>query len=70
MSGLSIVARLLSAVTNIASVVTIAFGYCTRIEPYRRMGRVYDRMLRVTEAERTAVGPPQAMVDNDYGDLP
>ncbi len=70
MSSLSTAAQLLSAVTNIAFVVIIAFGYYMMIKLYRQMVKVYDRMLHVTEAQRTAMGRPQVIVDDDYGRLP
>jgi hypothetical protein len=38
------------------------------IKLYRQTVNVYDRMLHVTEARRTALGCPQVIVD-DYGRL-
>lgn len=40
------------------------------IRLYRQMVKVYDRMLHVTEAQRTAMGRPQVIVDDDYARLP
>ncbi len=40
------------------------------IRLYRQMVKVYDRMLHVTEDQRTAMGRPQVIVDTNYGDLP
>lgn len=68
--NISTIAQLLSAATNVLFVVVIAIGYYMMIKLYRHMVKGYDQMLQVTEAQRTAMGRPQVIVDNDYGDLP
>ena len=70
MSNFTSIAQLLSAGTNLVFVVIVAVGYYMTIRLYRRMIAGYDRMLSVTEAQRTAMGRPQVIVDTDYGDLP
>jgi hypothetical protein len=70
MDTLNTVAQIASAVTNLLFVVIIAIGYFLMIRLYRQMVRVYDRMLQVTEAQRTALGRPQVIVDDDYDRLP
>ncbi len=64
------IAQLVSAATNLIFVLVIAVGYYMMIKLYRRMVAVYDRMLHVTEAQRTAMGRPQVIVDDDYARLP
>ncbi len=68
--SVSTIAQLVSAGTNILFVVVIAVGYFLMIRLYRQMVKVYDRMLHVTEAQRTAMGRPQVVVDADYARLP
>ncbi len=62
--------QLLSAGTNAVFVVIVAIGYYMMIKLYRRMVDVYDRMVRVTETEHTALGRPQIIVDDNYDRLP
>jgi hypothetical protein len=69
MSDFTSIAQLLSAGTNLVFVVIVAVGYYMTIRLYRRMIAGYDRMLSVTEAQRTAMGRPQVIVDTDYGDI-
>lgn len=64
------VAQLLSAATNAVFVVIVGIGYYVMIKLYRRMVDVYDRMVRVTETEHTALGRPQVIVDDNYDRLP
>lgn len=40
------------------------------IKLYRQMVNIYDRMVQETEAQGTALGRPQVIVDTDYGRLP
>lgn len=68
--SLSTIAQLLSAATNLLFVVVIAVGYYMMIRLYKQMVKVYDRMLYITEAQRTAMGRPQVIVDADYARLP
>ncbi len=68
--SISAIAQLVSAGTNLLFVVVIAIGYFLMIRLYRQMTRAYDRMLHVTEAQRTAMGRPQVIVDDDYARLP
>jgi hypothetical protein len=67
--SISTIAQLLSAATNLLFVVIIAVGYFLMIKLYKRMVAVYDGMLKVTEAQRTALGRPQVIVDDDYSRL-
>lgn len=68
--SLSTIAQLLSAGTNILFVIVIAVGYYMMIKLYRQMVNIYDRMVQETEAQGTALGRPQVIVDTDYGRLP
>lgn len=68
--SLSTIAQLLSAGTNILFVIVIAAGYYMMIKLYRQMVNIYDRMVQETEAQGTALGRPQVIVDTDYGRLP
>jgi hypothetical protein len=40
------------------------------IKLHRQMAKVYERMLQLTEAQPTAMGRPQVIVDDDYSRLP
>jgi hypothetical protein len=66
----STIAQFLSAATNIIFVVVISIGYYMMVKLYRQMVNIYDRMVRETEAQGTALGRPQVIVDTDYGRLP
>ena len=68
--SVSTIAQVASAATNLLFVVVIAVGYFMMIRLYKQMVRVYDRMLHVTEAQRTAMGRPLVIVDDDYARLP
>ncbi len=68
--NISTIAQLLSAGTNMIFVVVIAVGYYMMIKLYRQMVNIYDRMVQETEAQGTALGRPQVIVDTDYGRLP
>lgn len=70
MNSLNTIAQLLSAGTNLLFVAVIAVGYYMIIKLYRQMTAAYSQMLHLTEAQRTAMGRPQVIVDDDYGDLP
>ncbi len=68
--SLSAIAQFISDATNFLFVVVIAVGYYLMIKLYRQMVKIYDRMLHLTEAQRTSLGRPQVIVDADYARLP
>lgn len=68
--SISTIAQLLSAGTNLVFVIVIAVGYYMMIRLYRQMVTSYDQMLHITEVQRTAMGRPQIIVDDDYSRLP
>jgi hypothetical protein len=68
--SISTIAQLVSAGTNLLFVIVIAVGYYLMIKLYKQMVAVYDRMLHMMEAQRTAMGRPQVIVDDDYARLP
>ncbi len=70
MSSLSTMAQVASAATNVLFVVVIAIGYFMMIRLYRQMVSVYDRMLRLMEAQSTSLGRPLVVVYEDPEKLP